>query len=138
MTEGAKGPIIAKVTRLRVISSRDGVPGKECWLFIRKTLQNNEIKYFLSNAPLEIAFEEMCRVCMLRWPIEQCFQEGKSYLGMSHYEHRSWEAWHRHMTFVFIAQLFLTRIGHKFKKNSSTHFTTSNPAHESCVALENI
>ena len=138
LAEGAKGPIIAKVTRLRVIASRDGLPVKACWLFIRKTLHNKELKYFLSNAPLEIPFEEMCRVCMLRWPIEQCFQEGKSYLGMSHYEHRSWEAWHRHMTFVFIAQLFLTRIKYKLKKNSSTHFTTSNFAYESGAALENM
>jgi len=116
LAEGAKGPIVAKVTRWRVINSRDELPGKECWLFIRKNLDTNEIKYFLSDAPLEISFEEMCRVCILRWPIEQCFQEGKSHLGMSHYEHRSWEAWHRHMTFVFIAQLFLIRIRHKFKK----------------------
>ena len=116
LAEGAKGPIVAKVTRLRVIDSRDGLAGKECWLFIRKALDSNEIKYFLSNAPVDISFEEMCRVCILRWPIEQCFQEGKSHLGMSHYEHRSWEAWHRHMTFVFIAQLFLIRIRHKLKK----------------------
>jgi SRSO17 transposase len=138
LAEGTKGPIIAKVTRLRLISSRDGLPGEECWLFIRKNLVTNEIKYFLSNAPLDTSFEEMCRVCMLRWPIEQCFKEGKSYLGMSHYEHRSWEAWHRHMTFVFIAQLFLTRIRHKFKKNSNTDITSGNITYENCFAHENI
>ena len=137
LAEGAKGPIVAKVTRLRVISSRGGLPERECWLFIRKSLDTNEIKYFVSNAPVDIPFEEMCRVCMLRWPIEQCFQEGKSHLGMSHYEHRSWEAWHRHMTFVFIAQLFLTRIKYMFKKNSSADFAPSNLPHESRVAHEN-
>jgi len=105
-------------------------------LFIRKALDSNEIKYFLSDAPVDISFEEMCRVCMLRWPIEQCFQEGKSHLGMSHYEHRSWEAWHRHMTFVFIAQLFLIRIRHKLKKNSSIDSTSSNFDYESCIANE--
>ena len=51
--------------------------------------------------------EEMCHVCTMRWPIEQCFREGKNELVMDHYEHRRWEAWHRHMTFVFLAQLFL-------------------------------
>jgi len=58
----------------------------------------------------------MIRVSSLRWPIEQCFQEGKSEIGMDHYEHRSWPAWHRHMTFVFLAQLFLLKIRHILKK----------------------
>jgi SRSO17 transposase len=137
LAEGTKGPLVAQVTRLRVITSRDGLPGKECWLFIRKTVETGEIKYFVSNAPVDISFEQMCQVCILRWPIEQCFQEGKSHLGMSHYEHRSWEAWHRHMTFVFIAQLFLIRIRHKFKKNSNPDSTSSHLAHESCAAHEN-
>ena len=138
LAEGAKGPIVAKVTRLRVITAGDGRPGKECWLFIRKTLAGSEIKYCLSNAPLDIYFEEMCRVSMFRRPIEQCFQEGKSHLGMSHYEHRSWETWHRHMTFVFIAQLFLTGIRHLFKKNSGSDVTSSDFAHESSVANETV
>lgn len=116
LAEGSKGPIVAEVTRLRVIESRNTVPGKEIWLFIRRSLDKKEIKYFLSNAPMECTMEDMARVCTLRWPIEQCFQEGKSELGMDHYEHRSWEAWHRHMTFVFIAQLFLLLIRQKFKK----------------------
>jgi len=130
--EGAKGPIVSKVTRLRVIESRNQLPGKECWLFIRKSLNSNEIKYYLSNAPEDTSFEEMCRVSTLRWPVEQCFQEGKSNLGMDQYEHRSWEAWHRHMTFVFIAQLFLLKLRHKFKKNSSANITTGNSFNENC------
>jgi len=70
----------------------------------------------LSNASVDTPIDEMTRVCILRWPIEQCFKEGKNKIGMGDYEHRSWEAWNRHMTFVFIAQLFLLRIRHKFKK----------------------
>jgi len=73
-----------------------------------------------------ISFEQMCRVCTMRWPIEQCFEEGKSELGMDHYEHRSWPAWHRHMTFVFMAQLFLLRVRHSLKKNSGIDAATSH------------
>ena len=116
LDEGAKGPVIAKIARLRVIESRDALPGEERWLFLRYCPESKETKYFLSNAPEDIPFEEMSRVCILRWPIEQCFKEGKSEVGMDHYEHRSWLAWHRHMTFVFIAQLFLLRLRHTFKK----------------------
>ena len=126
LAEGAKGPIVAKVTRIPVIESRNELPGKQVWLFIRRSIDSNKVGYFLSNAPMNISFDEMCHVCTMRWPIEQCFEEGKSELGMDHYEHRSWQAWHRHMTFVFIAQLFLLRIRHRFKKNSGSDSVSSH------------
>jgi len=31
----------------------------------------------------------------MRWPVEQSFEDGKSHLGMGHYEFHSWNAWHR-------------------------------------------
>jgi len=116
LDEGAKGPVVAKIARLRVVESRDGLPDKECWFFLRSCPDTGETKYFLSNASVDTPIDEMTRVCILRWPIEQCFKEGKNKIGMGDYEHRSWEAWNRHMTFVFIAQLFLLRLRHKFKK----------------------
>ena len=82
--------------------------------------------------------QEMVRVSGLRWPIEQCFQEGKSEIGMDHYEHRSWDAWHRHMTFVFIAQLFLLRMRHHFKKKSSLDVAPGGAPDEGCLALPNV
>lgn len=116
LAEGAKGPIVAQVTRIPVFECRNGLPGKKVWLFIRRSPDSGKIKYFLSDAPMDTPFDEMCHVCTMRWPVEQCFEEGKSNLGMDQYEHRSWQAWHRHMTFVFIAQLFLLRVRHIFKK----------------------
>lgn len=113
--EGAKGPIIADISRIRVFTSEQCSSDSAYWLFLRNDL-NGDIKYYLSNAPENVAFEEMARVCTLRWPIEQCFHENKSELGMDHYEHRSWIAWHRHMRFVFLAQLFLLQMRTKLKK----------------------
>ena len=52
----------------------------------------------------------------MRWSLEQCFQEAKSELGMDHYEHRCWPGWHRHMLYVFLAQLFLLKLRLKYKK----------------------
>lgn len=115
LAEGAKGPIIAKVKCCRVVEYQDGEPGDELWLYIRQ-YENGRIKYALSNAPADIPMEELHRAATLRWPIEQCFEECKSYLGMGHYEARSWNAWHRHMLFVFIAHLFLTEVRLRFKK----------------------
>ena len=119
--EGAKGPIVAKVKCLRVYPSRNGLPqDSSVWLFIRQSA-DGKTKFSLSNAPLEMPFPELCKASLLRWPIEQCFEEGKSELGMDQYEHRSWPAWHRHMIYVFLGLHFLLQLRIKFKKNSSSH-----------------
>ncbi len=126
LAEGAKGPIYGFVARTRVFVDDESKTAKERWLYLRKDPKTDEIKYCLSNASVETPLREMIRVCMLRWPIEQSFQEGKSELGMGDYEHRSWPAWHRHMTFVFLAQLFLLRMRGVLKKNDSSH-VAANP-----------
>lgn len=121
LAEGAKGPIIAHVLTLRVYQSKDGLPDDTpVWLIIRRS-SDGQIKYALSNAPEDIALSELHKASTMRWPIEQCFQEGKSHVGMDQYEHRSWPAWHRHMTYVFLALHFLLRLRLRFKKKSDYH-----------------
>ena len=113
--EGEKGPIVAGFARIRVYVSADRTPASERWLFLRND-PNQKIKYALSNAPETCALSEMVRVSGARWPIERCFQEDKGELGLDHYEHRSWTAWHRHMRLTFLAQLFLVRLRLRLKK----------------------
>jgi SRSO17 transposase len=114
--EGTKGPLLAHVACLRVYPSRDGLPENDpVWLIIRKRT-DNQTRHALSNAPATITFGELCQASCLRWSIERCFQEGKMHLGMDHYEHRSWPAWHRHMIYVMLAQHFLFRVRNTLKK----------------------
>ncbi|GFP41134.1 hypothetical protein HKBW3C_00260 [Candidatus Hakubella thermalkaliphila] len=115
LAEGSKGPLVAEVSIQRVRESREGQPGQELWLIIRR-LEGGKLKYYLSNAPQDMEAEELKRALLMRWPIEQCFEDGKRYLGMDHYENRSWNGWHRHMLYVFLAMLFLLRLRLKFKK----------------------
>ena len=115
IAEGQKGPLVASFARLRVYVSEDRSPESQRWLLLRNDA-NCKIKYALSNAPQETTMRELVRVSGARWPIERCFQEDKSELGLDHYEHRSWVAWHRHIRLVFLAQLFLVRLQIKFKK----------------------
>jgi len=134
VAEGAKGPIMAEIARLRVYPSKHELP-EDCpvWLFIRRTSEG-QIKYAFSNAPEDMALSEMCRASTMRWPIEQCFQDGKGQVGMDEYEHRSWPAWHRHMIYVFLALHFLLRLRIKFKKNSDADTASSLQAGRSCTA----
>jgi SRSO17 transposase len=119
IAEGAKGPIIAEVKVLRCVSSRKPnrlyIPKSEIWVYIRKH-EDGTIKYFISNMPDNTDISELDRLATARWSIEQCFQECKSYLGMTHYETRSYNAWHRHMLLVMIAHLFVTNLRLFFKK----------------------
>lgn len=118
LAEGAKGPIRAEVACLRVYPAQGGLPrAAPVWLFLRRT-EDGQLKYAFSNAPEDTPLAELCRAATLRWPIEQCFQDGKSQVGMDHYEHRSWPAWHRHMLYVFLALHFLLRLRLRFKKNT--------------------
>ena len=121
--EGSKGPIIAEVLCLRVVTCRDDLPHEEVWLYIRK-YKNGRIKYSFSNAPADTPREELDRAALMRWPIEQSFKLGKDQLGMDEYEHRSWPAWHRHMLYVFLAMLFLLIVqNHVFANNGSPAIT---------------
>jgi SRSO17 transposase len=123
--EGAKGPIMAQVKCLRVYPSRNGLPqDSSVWLLIRRN-PDGKTKFSFSNAPIDMPFSEICQASLLRWPIEQCFEEGKSELGMDQYEHRSWPAWHRHMIYVSLGLHFLLRLRIKFKKNSGPHSAPS-------------
>jgi SRSO17 transposase len=114
--EGAKGPIYSETACLREIVSRDGLPGEEVWLYLRR-LSDGTLKFSKSNAPADTPKSTLDAQATRRWPIEQCFEECKSQLGMGHCESRSWDSWHRHMILVFVAYLFILELRFKFKTN---------------------
>jgi len=126
LAEGAKGPIVADVARMRVRDNRDDEPGIEQWLILRR-LEDGRLKYYLSNASVRVAARTLWDTLVRRWPIEQCFEDGKKHLGMDHYENRSWKGWHRHMIYVCVAMLFLLRLRLRYIKNSDAH-PPSGPA----------
>ncbi len=121
-SKGAKGPIVTEVKCFRVVEAKkEGahyLPYQEVWLYLRK-YADGKVKYAFCNAPANICQKEIDKASLMRWPIEQCFEECKSHLGMGHYEARSWTAWHRHMLYVFIAHLFVIELRLMFKKNTN-------------------
>jgi SRSO17 transposase len=136
LAEGAKGPIWAEVACLRVYPAQGGLPRPApVWLFLRRT-EDGQLKYAFSNAPADTPLAALCRAATLRWPIEQCFQDGKGQVGMDHYEHRSWPAWHRHMLYVCLALHFLLRLRLRFKKNPSPDAPASAHARGGGAAVQ--
>lgn len=128
VSEGAKGPIVAAFARVRLYLSAEPTSESERWL-LRRNDANHQIKYALSNAPADTSMKDLVPVSGARWPIERCFQENKSELGLDHYEHRSWTAWHRPMRLVCLAQLFLLRLQIKFKTSACLDSAASSLAY---------
>jgi len=114
--EGSQGPLAAEFAFQRVIAVRDGLPGPEVWLVLRRSLSDGALKTFRSNAPPDIAHARLVRTSGMRWPIETCFEVGKQELGMGDYEVRSWRGWHHHMTLVILALGFLVRLQGRFEQ----------------------
>ena len=116
---GAKGPIVAKDKCLKVVQSRDGKPGKDVWLYARR-LEDGSVKYALCNESMDASPKDVRKPALMRWSIEQSFQECKEHLGMDHYELRSWTGWRRHMLLVLISHLFLNKLRRNFSLKKDT------------------
>lgn len=104
---GAQGPRAYEVTARRVWESRDGLPGRECWLVLRRNLDGSELKYYLSNAPANALLATLARIGAWRWPVETEFQQEKAACGLDEYEVRSWQGWHHHIILALLAGAFL-------------------------------
>ena len=105
---GAKGARIYDWACLRVIESRDDLPGPEVWLLARRALnQPREIAYYLSCAPHTIPLRRLAQVASARYTVEQCIEEAKGETGLDRYEVRTWPSWYRHITLTMLAHAWL-------------------------------
>jgi SRSO17 transposase len=116
--EGSRGPIEADFAMVRARGKRGRRPSHPVWVVFRRGgEEGSEIKVYLSNAPADCPHTELVRMSGMRWPVETALEEGKSELGMDHYETRSWVGWHHQMTMTFLAHHFLLRLRLKLKKS---------------------
>jgi SRSO17 transposase len=66
--------------------------------------------YWVSTLPAGAGLAGLVRLAKIRWRIEHDYRELKTGLGLDHFEGRTWSGWHRHVTLVTAAQLFLTQL----------------------------
>ena len=119
VSEGTKGPIEYAFARQRVTLCKDGLPDRTVWLVIKRTLgAKPSYAYAISNAPASTPLSTLVWLSGLRWAIEQCFEEGKTELGMDHYEIRKYMGWHHHMLTTMLAHFFLWYLKLKLGKKS--------------------
>ena len=79
----------------------------EAWLIAEwPTGATKPVKYWLSNLPARTPKRTLVRSAKLRWRIEHDYREVKTGLGLDHYEGRTWQGWHHHVTLVCAAHAF--------------------------------
>ena len=117
LREGSGEPVVFEFARVRLWAMRDQEPGPPIWLLIRRPVGGEgEWKYYVSNAPEQTSLQVLALVSGCRVRVEEHFEDSKSYLGMGHYECRSWAGWHHHMTLVALAHLLVTGVRQRLKK----------------------
>jgi len=113
--EGSRGELGSRFLALRVrpanVQLRRAAEGELplAWLVCEWPDGEAEpSKYWLSNLPAETSLERLVSLAMLRWRIEHDYRELKDALGLDHFEGRSYQGWHHHVTLVSLAHGFLT------------------------------
>jgi SRSO17 transposase len=66
------------------------------------------VKYWLASLPADTPLERLVGLAKLRWRVEHDYRELKDALGLDHFEGRSWQGWHHHVTLVSAAHAFVT------------------------------
>jgi SRSO17 transposase len=113
------GPFVWEAKRVLFYPAEAGLPaGPLVAIFARNVLNPNEIKYFLSNA-LDAPTEILLLVGFSRWPVERCFEDEKSELGLHHFEGRTYRSLIRHQRLCAAAHLFLSEAREGLKKKKS-------------------
>ena len=108
VSEGAKAPIAHEFARRRGALHRGGLPCKEVWLIIKRTLGPEPVySYYISNAPRSVRVPTLIWLSGAPRASEHCFEETKSELGMDHYQVRKFTGWHHYMLTTMLAHLFL-------------------------------
>ena len=120
--EGTKGPLSSRFARVGVWLANGLVQGKTMEAPKEELLiewpegDKGPWKYWLSSlSPHRTSFRGLVRKAKGRFRIEQDYEEMKGELGLDHFEGRSWQGWHHHVTLVALAYAFLMleRMGNK-------------------------
>jgi len=111
--DGTKGPLVVEAVKRRVLARTERAhTGAEETLVVFRTAQDDgswKHDYTLADAPQDTSMAEFARVLKAEHRIEECFERGKSEVGLGQYEVRGWRGWHHHQTLTLIASWFLVR-----------------------------
>src|SRR5438876_4002679 len=120
VVEGEKGMITYSWARVRVVESRDQLPGPDVWLLARRSPSApDKLSYYLAYAPSKTSLQTLVRVASTRYTVEQCIEEAKGETGLDEYEVRFWHSWYRHITLSMMAHAWLASIKRRVQEKKA-------------------
>ena len=96
-------------THERVLTAQEG------WLIAERPLRpaeedlpdEEELKYYYSSLEAGVSLERLAALAKSRWAIEQFYEDAKGECGLSDYQGRRWDGFHRHLALSMMAYSFL-------------------------------
>jgi SRSO17 transposase len=120
--EGSRGAMTSRFAAARVLPAHgyqhSGAKEEISWLLVEwPEGEEAPTKFWLANLPAGANLLSLVRFAKIRWWIEQGYQQLKDELGLDHYEGRSWQGWHHHVTLTMLAFGYLVLESLYLKKN---------------------
>jgi SRSO17 transposase len=86
-------------------------PGPEGWLLGERPLpgERGDLKWYVSNLPVDTPLHRLVELAHSRWPIEQFYEDAKGECGLDHYQGQRGDSLHRHLALVMLAYSFMAR-----------------------------
>ena len=133
--DGEKGPLVWDVKHTMItMKNEDDLPGQRLHLIVaRNVLDDDEIKFFVSNAPADTSVQALLLVAFSRWRVERCFEDQKGEVGLDKWEGRKYIGLKRHLILTSISYLFLARVREKMRGEKSGTNGVSGSHRGGCV-----
>ena len=78
------------------------------WLLIRRKISDPaDLAFFYCHAPGPVSLPILVKVAGKRWPVEECFQQGKGQAGLDQHQLRLWHSFYRHTVLSMCALALL-------------------------------
>ena len=102
----------------------------------RNVLDPEEIKYFVSNAPVDTSVGTLLLVGFSRWRVERCFEDQKQEVGLDQWEGRRWLGLKRHLILTSVSYLFLAGVRERLREKKSGVNCVPSTHCDWCVSTE--
>ena len=76
-------------------------------LLMARNRETGEIKYFISRTRRRVHVRRLLAVAFTRWNVEHVFRVGKSEVGLTHFEARSYVSLKRHLALCLVVVAFV-------------------------------
>jgi SRSO17 transposase len=82
--------------------------------------------FYYCHAPGPVSLPTLVTVAGKRWPVEECFQQGKGQAGLDQHQLRLWHSFHRH-TVLSMCALALLTVATARPPGTATPWATASP-----------